>query len=183
MRPHETFHVRELARQTGFPAGTVNRQLKRLADAGLLTSRQIGNQVHYQANPECIIYAELAAIFRKTTGLADVLGEALAPLSKKIKAAFVFGSLAAGNAKPGSDVDLFVVGRLSLKDVVSHVSSLHLKLGREINPVIMTPAKLRSAVKKKDRFISRLMDEPKIFVQGTHHEFEQFSKNRPIGNA
>jgi DNA-binding transcriptional ArsR family regulator len=98
LRADETFYVREIARVTGVPAGSIHRELKALSDASLLTRTSSGNQVRYQANRECPIYEELAGIFRKTAGLADVLRELLQPLGKKIEFALVFGSVAAGQS-------------------------------------------------------------------------------------
>ncbi len=71
LRPHETFCVREIARATGVPAGSLYRELKTLTDAGLLARTVAGNQVRYQANRSCAVFEELAALFRKTMEHAD----------------------------------------------------------------------------------------------------------------
>src|SRR5258708_37678592 len=73
LRSGESFHVREIARLAGVPAGSLHRELKLLSDAGLLVREPVGNQVRYRANRDHLIYPELAEIFRKTSGLADVL--------------------------------------------------------------------------------------------------------------
>ncbi len=93
MRPDQSFHLRELERLAGVNAGTAHRELKRLETAGLVHSRRVGNQVHYQARRDCPIFAELQSILRKSVGLTDVLREALAPLTHEIELAFVFGSV------------------------------------------------------------------------------------------
>jgi hypothetical protein len=82
LRPDESFYVREVERVTGVPAGSLHRELKALNEAGLLTRSTSGNQVRYQADRSCPIYDELAGIFRKTAGLADVLRDLLKPLAK-----------------------------------------------------------------------------------------------------
>jgi predicted transcriptional regulator len=89
LHPGESFHVREIARITGRPANTLYRELSNLARAGLLVRRARGNQVHYEANTDSPIYEELRGILRKTTGIADVLREALARLAERIRLAFV----------------------------------------------------------------------------------------------
>ena len=81
LRPEQTFHIREIVRLTGIPAGSAHRELKRFAEAGLLKQTRIGNQVHYQADRGSAIFEELASIFRKTVGIADVLREFVATLS------------------------------------------------------------------------------------------------------
>lgn len=166
LRPEDSLHVREIARLTGVPAGSLHRELRTLTDAGLLMREPVGNQVRYQANRACPIYSELAEIFRKTAGLADVLREALAPLANRITAAFVFGSMAQGTQTGSSDVDVFVVGKVSFSDVVAALSPLRARLGREVNPVVMTPREFVNQRNAGDRFVKRVMKEPKLFLMG-----------------
>lgn len=179
LRPDESFYVREVERVTGVPAGSLHRELKALNEAGLLTRSTSGNQVRYQADRSCPIYDELAGIFRKTAGLADVLRDLLKPLAKKIDLAFVFGSLAQGKARPGSDIDLLVVGSAPFAAVVEACHAGTQKLGREVNPVVMTKSALLAKHRQGDRFISRVAKEPKIFLIGDESEFAELTKDRP----
>ena len=170
LRPDETFYVRELARLTGVSAGSLHRELQLLTTAGLLLRSAAGNQVRYQANRECPIYAELAGIFRKTAGLADVLRALLAPLQGRITLALVFGSMAQGKAGAASDIDLLVVGSVSFATVVEACHAGAAKLGREVNPVVMTKAAFQTKQREADRFVSRIMHEPKILLMGSIDE-------------
>lgn len=181
LRPDEDFHLRELERMTGIPAGSLHRELKALFEAGLLLKERQGNQVRYQANRASPVYAELASIFRKTVGLAGVLSDALAELSDKIDLAFIFGSLAVGQQKYSSDVDLMIIGDISLLEVVKALASAQGKLGREINPVVMTADRFGSQAEKKERFISRVVEEPKIFVLGDANDFTKLAEYGAVG--
>ncbi|MYJ94903.1 MAG: winged helix-turn-helix transcriptional regulator, partial [Proteobacteria bacterium] len=96
LRPDERFHVRELERITGVSAGSLHRELKAMAESGLLVREKVGNQVFYQADARCSIYKELATIFRKTIGLTSLLQDALSDFGERIHVAFVFGSMASG---------------------------------------------------------------------------------------
>jgi predicted nucleotidyltransferase len=138
LRPEEPLHGREIARRTGLPAGTLTRELKLLAEAGLLNQEKRGNQILYSANRGSPIYIELAAILRKTSGLADLVAESLAPLSNEIDLAFIFGSVARGVETAGSDVDLLVVGAASFGAVVEALHPVQQQLSREINPKVFT---------------------------------------------
>jgi predicted transcriptional regulator len=91
LRADESFHVREISRLTGAPAGSLHRELKTLADAGLLRREAVGNQVRYQADPACPIFPELVEILRKTLGLADLIRDCLDKFADDIDLAFVFG--------------------------------------------------------------------------------------------
>lgn len=165
MRPDQSFHVREIARLTGADAGNAHRVLRRLEQAGLLTTARIGNQVRYQANRQSPIFPELQGIVRKTVGMADLLRESLAPLAPRIRQAFIFGSIARGEEGPRSDVDLMVVGDISFDDVVVAIYPLQERLGREINAIVLTPAKYRARMKDKD-FVARVKSGPRILLLG-----------------
>lgn len=170
LRPEDGLHVREISRLTGVPAGSLHRELRALTQAGLLVREPVGNQVRYRANRASPIFAELAEIFRKTTGLVDVLREALAPLARRIEAAFVFGSMAQGSEKATSDVDLCVIGKVSFEEVVGKLLPLRERLGREVNPVVMSRRDFDAQRRRKDRFLARLLKEPKLFVIGSADE-------------
>lgn len=89
---------------------SLHRELRTLADAGLLVRQEVSRQVHYRANGASPVFAELADLLRKTSGLADVLRDALEPLGGKIAMAFVYSSMAAGTERATSDVDVMVIG-------------------------------------------------------------------------
>jgi DNA-binding transcriptional ArsR family regulator len=73
LRPGDSFHVRMIARLTGIPAGSLHRELRLLAEAGLLDAERIGNQIHYCANEASPVFRELTAILDKTAGAPPML--------------------------------------------------------------------------------------------------------------
>ena len=178
LRADESFYVREIGRLTGVPAGSLHREMKLLTDAGLLVRTVAGNQVRYQVDRACPIQEELAGIFRKTAGLADVLREALAPMSDRIRLAFVFGSVAQGKERATSDIDVLVVGAVSFAAVVEVLSKAGERLRRDVNPVVMTAAVFESKRASRDRFVARVSREPKIFLLGDAGEFAELAENR-----
>ena len=178
MRPDERYHVRELARMSEIPVGSIHRELKTMAEAGLLIRDQVGNQVFYQADQSCPIYEELASIFRKTSGLASLVCDHLDEISDRIDFAVVFGSMASGRQKSVSDVDILILGNIELIDVVRALSPLGQTLRREINPVVMTADHFSAQVMKKDRFALRVIEGPKILVIGDADEFAKLGDDR-----
>lgn len=183
LRPDEKFHVRQLERMTGISAGSLHRELKAMAESGLLEREKIGNQVFYQANIDCSIYDELAAIFRKTMGLTSLLQNALSKIGDRIDVAFVFGSMASGRQSAGSDLDICILGDVSLLEVVKALSPIQETLRREINPVVMTTRKFSSLFKKKDRFATRVLSEPILFVKANEDELAELIKDRTTRRA
>jgi predicted nucleotidyltransferase len=163
-------HVREIARRAGLNEATVRQELRRLTGLSLLTCRRDANRAFYRANAAHPLYADIRSMVLKTSGLADVLREALA--SPKVRVAFVFGSLATGSEKPESDVDLMVIGDLSLRQVAKMLSGVASRLGREVNSHVLTPRELVTRRKSRDRFLLGVEDGSKLFVIGDAHELE-----------
>lgn len=183
LRPDEQFHVRQLERMTGVSAGSLHRELRAMAESGLLIREKLGNQVFYRVNTHCTIYEELAAIFRKTLGLVSLLQDALSELDDQIHAAFVFGSMASGRQNAGSDLDICVLGDVSLREVVKAMSTVQETLQREVNPVVMTPRRFSDLAGKKDRFVTRVLNEPIMFVKASGDELAKLVEDRATARA
>lgn len=166
LHPEAALHVRELARVTGASPGSLHRELRMLTKLGLLERTEVGRQVHYRANRACPVFDELAGLLCKTSGLADVLREALAPLSGRIAAAFVYGSMATGEEGPRSDVDVMVLGQAGFAELVRALSPTQETLGREVNATVMKPAEFARRRKAGDGFVAALVREPKIWLMG-----------------
>lgn len=178
LRPEEALHGREVARRTGLPAGTITRELTRLAAAGLLQRERRGNQQVYSADTASPIFSEVASILRKTSGLADVLIQALAPVATQLRVAFVFGSVARGGESAGSDIDLLLIGDAGFRQVVELLHPAQATLGREINPKVFTAVEF-SAKAQAEPFIADLLTKPKIFLIGNAHDLDQLAGHQP----
>ncbi|HBB9122819.1 nucleotidyltransferase domain-containing protein [Serratia marcescens] len=160
------FHVREIARRTATQAGTLHKELSRLAESGILLRQRQGNQICYQANVDCLIFPELAAIFRKVCGPAECLRQTLAAFGEAIERAFIFGSVASGKATAASDIDVLIVGKLSFAEVIQAVYPLQATLGREINPKLYSPEEWRAALAENSAFIQDIMQKPQLWIAG-----------------
>lgn len=166
-QPERSFYATELIGLAGAGSGAVQRELARLAQSGLVTARAVGNQKHYQANPEAPIYAELCGIVQKTVGLAEPLREALAPLAARIRAAFVYGSIAKREDTALSDIDVMLISDdLPYSDLYAQLEAVSHRLGRTVNPTIYTPQELAKRVKRKEAFATRVLAQPKLWLIG-----------------
>lgn len=173
LHPELHCHVREIARQTGTAAGTLHKELSRLAQAGILLRKEQGKQVYYAANRDCPVFEELASILRKTSGLADVLAQALAPIAERVHVAFIFGSMAKGAEQAGSDVDVLLIGVLGFAEAVRLFHPVQSALGREINPKVYSEAEWQAKVRAGDAFARDVLAKPKIFLIGTDHDLTE----------
>jgi len=183
LHPDASFYVREIARLTDIPAGSLHRELTTLAGTGLLLRSESGNQVRYQAERFHPLFVDLAAIFRKTAGLADVVRDALAPLADRIDLALVFGSVAQGRQGPESDVDLLVVGSVTFEAVIQAVQPATQTLRREVNPVVMGTDEFLSRRAGGDRFVTRVLSDPILPLLGSADELGQLAADRAAQGA
>jgi predicted nucleotidyltransferase len=174
LRPEEALHGREIARRTGLPAGTITRELGKLAAVGLLKREKRGNQQVYSADTGGPIYTELASILRKTSGLADVLVQALAPAAHKLRVAFVFGSVAQGRETSGSDIDVMLIGDLSFRQAVELLHPTQELLGREVNPKVFASAEFAAKL-PVEPFLADVLAKPKLFLIGNAHDLEELA--------
>ena len=170
-QPQRSFFANELIGLAGGGSGAVQRELTRLAESGLVTVKRVGTQKHFQANPKSPIYAELCGVAQKTVGLAEPLRDALAPLAKRITAAFVFGSIAKKSDTATSDIDLMVVSdSVSYADLFAALEEASGRLGRKVNPTVYTPQELAKRRKQENAFLTRVLAQPKIWLIGTEDE-------------
>jgi predicted nucleotidyltransferase len=169
----ESYYLRQIARITGYGLGPVQRELRQLADAGLIRRFDSGHQVYFQANPDSPVFKELKGLIIKTIGVADTLRSALTALSDSISLAFIYGSIARGQERSGSDIDLMIVGETTLLEVVKTLRGAQDALGREINPTIYSIEEFRSMVNDRHYFIQDVLDGEKIFIKGNENELKR----------
>lgn len=178
LQPELALHGREIARRVGLPAGTITRELTRLVDVGLLQRVKRGNQQIYSADTGCPIFAELASILRKTSGLADVLREALAPVSDRVRVAFIFGSVAQGQDTTGSDIDVMIIGDVGFAVAVEQLYQAQSELGREVNPKVYTADEFGQQ-SSADAFLKNVLAKPRIFLIGEERDLAELAGDQP----
>lgn len=162
-----SFYANEVIALAQSGTGAVQRELVALAASGLLTVTKLGNQRHYQANAHSPVFAELRGLVLKTVGLADVLRTALAPLTGQIDAAFVYGSVAKQQDTAQSDIDVLIVSTsLGYADVFGALDSAATQLARKVNPTLYTPADIAKRIRDDNAFITKVLDQPKIWLIG-----------------
>jgi len=176
--PDEAFYLRQIARQVGTAVGATRRELELLTAAGLLTRSVDGRQVYFQANRESPIFPELQSLFAKTVGLVDTIREGLAPLADTIHVAFVFGSGARGELRASSDIDLLIVGTAPFDAVVGALAVVQSRLGRDINPAVYPPSEFTTKLDTGHHFLTRVLDEPRLFVIGGNDELVRLGATR-----
>ncbi len=174
----QAFYLREIAARTGVGVGPVQRELKRLTEAGLIRRFERGRHVYFQADGNCPIHDEIKSIVTKTVGAAAQLTQAIAPLARRVIAAFIFGSAARGALRNDSDIDLMVVGDASFAQVVRVIRPVERSVGRPINPIVYSPAEFRARYDESDHFIRSVLQADKVYVAGDSDELGKLLEQR-----
>jgi DNA-binding transcriptional ArsR family regulator len=176
VQPERSWYISELARRLGVPSSSLQRELHDLTAAGILKSHRQGRMVYYQANAQSPLFSDLRGLLLKTVGLVDILADALRPLTPKIGVAFVYGSIASGQERSDSDIDLMVIGDLSPVELAVPLRHARELLGREINPTVYSPAEFAKKRGAKDHFLTPILTKPRLLVLGGENELDETAR-------
>jgi uncharacterized protein len=170
----EAFYLRQLARLTDISLGPVQREIRQLVEAGLVTRKTVGAQTLYSANQDSPVFHEIKNLVNKTVGMHDVLVAALGPLENKIKLSFVYGSIARSRETERSDVDLMVVGNVDFGDVVEKLAEAQRILNREINPTVYSVREFGKKV--RGNFLKNVLADKKLFIIGDEDDLRELGQ-------
>ncbi|HEV3023555.1 MAG TPA: nucleotidyltransferase domain-containing protein, partial [Pirellulales bacterium] len=146
----------------------VQRELARLERGGLVSVTRVGNRKHYRANPHSPIFSELRGLVLKTTGMVEPLRRALSAHPGKVRAAFIYGSIAKGEDRANSDVDVMVIGDdLAYSDYFDGLLGAEQELNRPIHPIFVSLDEWTKKLAQGSAFFTKINVQPKIFIVGS----------------
>ena len=172
----EAFYLRQITRLTGLNLGSVQRGVERLTRVGIINRVSKGREVFFRANPSCPVFSELKGLIIKTSGAIEAIKRALSPLEEKMELAFIYGSTATGTATADSDIDLFIVGTVTLDEVVLVLSKVEKSLAREINPSIFSEKEFQEKCRRKNHFVRSVMASDLQFLIGSSDELGRLAE-------
>jgi DNA-binding transcriptional ArsR family regulator len=161
-------HVREIERRTGLSIATVRQELKKLLQMELLLARRDGNRLYYRGNKEHPLFPDIQNMVLKTVGIVEPLKEVLD--KENVNIAFIFGSVANNREGAVSDLDLMVIGTVGLRTVSGWLSGISEKIGREINPHVLSLNEYRKRKRAREHFLNRVIESAKIFIKGNEDD-------------
>lgn len=167
-------HLREIVRKSKLSVGTIQKELKNLEITGVILPERDGNRLNYFANQAHPLFPVIMELIRLTTGVYGTLRDAIS--FNGVMFAYVFGSIASNREKPQSDIDLMVIGSLSLRDLAKRLSGLSEKLGREINPHCFTCEEYFSRCKNKEHFVTSVIQAKRQIIIGDKDELTRMEK-------
>jgi len=168
------FYLRQLARLTDIALGPVQREIRQLVEAGLVTRKTVGAQTLYSANQKSPVFREIKSLVNKTVGMRDILADALDPLRERINLAFVYGSVARSRESENSDVDLMIVGKVDFDEVIAGLAGAEKTLNREVNPTVYS---IREFGKKvRGNFLKTVLADKKLFIIGDEDDLRELGQ-------
>ncbi len=170
--PDKSYYLRQLGRFLDKEPGVFQKDINKGVEQSGLTSERQGSIRLFALNKNHLLYPELKKIFFKTIGTEGKL-KALVNSIKDIKVAFIFGSFAQDKEDSFSDVDLMIIGSPDEDLLVSKVSSLESRLGREINYSIFSERDWKKEIKEKNSFLENILAKEKLFLIGNEKDLSK----------
>jgi len=174
--PDRAFYLREIIGIAGLGVGQIQRELNRLSKAGIIRRFEQGRHVYFQADDSCPTYEELRSLVLKSVGALGVVRNALEKVSDRIRVAFVYGSIAHGEERQESDLDLLVVGDISFGELVDVLLGAETLLGREVHPTVFSEEEFRSRIADRNHFLESVTKGQKVFAIGNEHDLGELLK-------
>jgi hypothetical protein len=163
--PERSCYLNEIVLLAGVGTGSVQRELARLTGAGLLVTRRVGNQEHYQANEKLPIFPELCQLVRKTLGVIDEIRAALRTLPGETDLAMLYVD---PRDAPEPTLRLLLVSesydgaRASLD-----LAGLPERLGRPLRPWVVTRKRYMDLLSRQDPRLLAVMEGTKVVLEGS----------------
>ena len=156
-QPDQSFYTREIVKRVGTGGSQVHKDLERLTGVGLILREPRGNLVFYRANPDAAVYQELVSLVGKSFGISDQLRRFLEPLASRIQSAIIFGSVARGEQRADSDVDLLLIGEVRLSELAISLHQAETALGMRISPTLMSVEEFQERRAGGDYFLKNVL--------------------------
>jgi len=171
-RPEKWWYLSELAEFLHTRPSSLQRELSSLERSGILQQRKDGRRTYFKAETRSPIFRELRSIFEKTVGLIPTLKLALRPFENQVICAFVYGSVARGEERAASDVDLMVIGNVGLAQLSPALGKAEKHLGREVNVTNYSVDEFRKKVADGDHFLTTVLKGRLQFVKGEQRDLD-----------
>lgn len=176
---------REAARLTGMSHTAIRRAIDDLARSGLIHRENSGRQLLCRANRDNLLVLKLLVpLFEAEARWPKMLFSRIREIDSRIEhqvpksardqieiiAVWIFGSIAKGTDRPGSDLDImFLVRNEYTADsvrtgVVELLHDFSRELGTDVRPVVMTLAKAKHQLSQRDHFILNALRNARVVV-------------------
>lgn len=163
--PTEMFYVRQLTRMASEEINAVRRELARMENKGVVRSEKRGNRLYYSVNEAYDYYEDLLSLVAKSTGLGLQIRTSRKALGK-IKFAMLSGKFVRRKERDNQEVDLLIVGAISLPELTAIVQKEEQRRQTEINYTVMTTEEFVFRKSRRDPFLLGVLSRSRVMVIG-----------------
>lgn len=178
LAPEKAWFLSELAEHIGTSPSSLQREVESLAKSGILERRKDGRRTYYQADASSPVFEELQSLFSKTAGIVPVLMSELERFAGKISWAAIYGSVARGEERGKSDIDLLIAGSARMTELVPALRRLERRFGREVNVTRYSEREFLAKRSGGDRFLNSILKGKLITIIGSADELEETASRR-----
>jgi DNA-binding transcriptional ArsR family regulator len=165
LHPETEYSITELSVKLGAPLTTVQREVNRLSQAGLINERRVGRTRVVSANPASRYTRPLTELLTVAFGPHVVIREEFADIAAVGIA--IYGSWAARYlgvvGPPPADVDVLVVGEPPRAEIYDAAEQAEQRIGFPVNVTLSSPARWAGA---SDALIQQIRSSPVVWVTG-----------------
>jgi hypothetical protein len=163
LNPEKAFTISELARSARTPYASAHREVSRIIEMGLATSKKRGQAVEVQARRDTAVFPPLAELLSLTYGPSVLIPRFLTGI-EGVEKAYIYGSWAARRrGEPGDapgDIDLLIVGDPRRSEIYEAARDAGSALAREVNPRIVSGRSWTEGA--EDPFLRTLAERPLV---------------------
>jgi DNA-binding transcriptional ArsR family regulator len=165
LHPGTEYSVTELSEKLSVPLTTLQREVNRFSEVGLIAERRAGRTREVSANPKSRYTRPLTELLTLAFGPHVVVGEEFADIPATGVA--IYGSWAARyNGVPGpapADVDVLVVGEPSRPVIYDAADRAEQRIGFPVNVTLSSPGRWAAA---SDALIQQIQSAPLVWIIG-----------------
>lgn len=164
LQPERSWTMSELADVLGAPQSSVHRELGRAEEAAIVERQAEARPHRFRAARDEPIVEPLADLLQRSVGVESQLRAVLD--RPDVRAAVIHGSWADGQRRPGSDIDVLVVGQADLRELRRRVRPVGNSVGRTIDLTVLTVEELQSLLAERSSFVRQVLEAPTVPLVG-----------------
>ena len=152
------WYMSELASHLNTTVSSLQRELNSLSASGVFERKQDGRRTYFKARKDSPVFVDLRGLFLKTAGIGPALQSELRRFGDRIRWAAIYGSVARGQERAESDIDLFIVGEIATADLLAVLGRLERRFGREVNVKRYSEKEFRDKMRAGDHFLKAVVE-------------------------
>lgn len=164
--PTQMYHVRDLVRRTEEEINAVRRELARMENIGMVKKEPRGNRLYYWFRQDYVFFADLLSIVAKSTGLGSAIIKNRSKLGRVSLVSLSSRFVRHQPRKNPDDVDLLVVGEVTLPELSALIKVEEAKRGQPINYTPMTEEEVKFRRNRRDPFLQGILTSSKVIIVG-----------------